>query len=90
MSEKHIPTPRTLFGFRLRTLAALVVIALVSVIALGADLASEGLVYDLFWQTTGESEPLDNGQFMFQPFHHGRGYGAISPPRAAKGQFAQR
>lgn len=68
MSEKYTPSPRTLFGFRLRTLAVLVVIALVGVIALGADLASEGLVYDLFWQTTGESEPLEQilgfGQYL--------------------------
>lgn len=70
MSDTHTPASRTLFGFRPRTLVALAVIALVGVIALGADLAFEGMAYDLFWQTTGETEPLEQllgfGQYLMR------------------------
>lgn len=55
----EIQTPRTWFGFRWRTLAALVVIVLLGALALGADLAFEGAIYDLFWRTTGETEPAN-------------------------------
>jgi len=60
--------PQTLFGFRLRTLAVLIVVALVALAALALDLLSEGLVYDYLWQVTGETRPasqvLGFGQYL--------------------------
>ncbi|MGQ9851607.1 MAG: cellulase family glycosylhydrolase [Aggregatilineaceae bacterium] len=60
--------PRTLFGFQLRTLAVLTLLALLATGALALDLASEGLVYDYFWEVTGETSPLEQllgfGQYL--------------------------
>ncbi len=68
MNETH--ASRTLFGFRLRTLVLVAQIALAGVIALGADLAFEGQLYDLFWRTTGETDPpqqlLGFGQYLMR------------------------
>lgn len=62
------PLPRTLFGFRLRTLIVFVVLILVASGALALDLASEGLVYDYLWGVTGETAPLEQvlgfGQYL--------------------------
>ncbi len=79
----HTTRPRTLFGFRLRALAALALLALAATGALALDLAAEGLVYDYFWRVTGETEPLEQllgfGQYLVrwtraqpdtQPFAH--------------------
>lgn len=60
--------PRTRFGFRLRTLAALLVLALIGALALGADLRAEGRLYHALWELTGETEPLEQllgfGQYL--------------------------
>jgi hypothetical protein len=65
-----INAPRTLFGFRLRTLAALIVLALIGIAALGLDLMNEGLVYHYFWNVTGETAPfkqvLGFGQYLMR------------------------
>jgi polysaccharide biosynthesis protein PslG len=50
-------TARTLFGFRLRTLAAVVIVVTIGAAALALDLASEGLVYEYLWDVTGETAP---------------------------------
>ena len=66
MNSIHIPS--TLFGFRLRTLVIVAVILLAGAVALALDLYSEGLVYDLLWDVTGETEPpqqvLGVGQYL--------------------------
>lgn len=58
----------TLFGFKLRTLLIVAALGLIGLIALGADLAFEGLVYDYLWRTTGETSPpnqiLGYGQYL--------------------------
>ncbi|MCD4686881.1 MAG: hypothetical protein K8S97_13195 [Anaerolineae bacterium] len=68
MNTQHTSPPRTLFGFRWRTLVLLMALALLGVIALGLDLAFEGLIYDHFYATTGETEPLEQllgyGQYL--------------------------
>ncbi len=60
--------PRTLFGFRPRTLAALALLALAATGALALDLAFEGAIYDALWEVTGETEPLEQllgfGQYL--------------------------
>jgi hypothetical protein len=62
--------PRTLFGFRLRTLALWFALALVGIAALGLDLTNEGLVYDTLWNVTGETAPhkqvLGFGQYLMR------------------------
>ncbi|MBN2305481.1 MAG: hypothetical protein JXQ72_13430, partial [Anaerolineae bacterium] len=59
---------RTLFGFRWRTLAILVALALIGIAALGLDLMVEGLVYNYLWNVTGETAPgkqlLGFGQYL--------------------------
>lgn len=60
--------PRTLFGFRPRTLIVLALLAVVVTGALALDLAFEGMVYDTLWEVTGETEPLEQllgfGQYL--------------------------
>lgn len=60
--------PRTLFGFQLRTLAVLILLALLATGALALDLTFEGMVYDYFWEVTGETAPLEQvlgfGQYL--------------------------
>jgi hypothetical protein len=62
--------PRTLFGFRFRTLALLVALALAGTVALGLDLMNKGLVYDALWNVTGETAPskqlLGFGQYLMR------------------------
>jgi hypothetical protein len=62
--------PRTLFGFRLRTLAGVIALALVGIAALGLDLMNEGRVYDYLWNVTGETAPhkqvLGFGQYLMR------------------------
>ncbi len=48
---------RRWFGFRPRTLIALALLVALGTGALGADLALHGRVYNLLWETTGETEP---------------------------------
>lgn len=59
---------RTLFGFRFRTLLVCAVLALAATGALALDLAFEGMVYDYFWEVTGETAPpeqvLGFGQYL--------------------------
>lgn len=61
-------TPRTLSGFRPRTLIVLALLAVVATGALALDLAFEGMVYDTLWEVTGETEPLEQllgfGQYL--------------------------
>jgi hypothetical protein len=68
MDNTH--APRTLFGFRLRTLAALIALALVGIAALGLDLMNEGRVYNYLWNVTGETAPfkqvLGFGQYLMR------------------------
>ncbi len=60
--------PRTLSGFRPRTLIVLALLAVVATGALALDLAFEGAIYGYFWQVTGETEPLEQllgfGQYL--------------------------
>ena len=64
----NTPRPRTLFGFRPHTLIVFALLALLATGALALDLASEGLVYDYFWEVTGETAPLEQllgfGQYL--------------------------
>lgn len=61
---------RTLFGFRLRTLATAAVLIVIAAAALGLDLLSEGLVYDALWHITGETDPANQllgfGQYLMR------------------------
>ncbi|MCZ7539043.1 MAG: hypothetical protein M5U29_03820 [Anaerolineae bacterium] len=63
-----IPRPRTLFGFRLRALIVLALLAVITIGALALDLAFEGMVYDALWEVTGETAPLEQllgfGQYL--------------------------
>lgn len=60
--------PRTLFGFRPRTLIALALLIALAAGALALDLAFEGLAYDALWEVTGETAPLEQllgfGQYL--------------------------
>jgi hypothetical protein len=47
-----------LFGFSLRTIATMLLTAFFALIALGLDLANDGLIDRLLWNVTGETEPL--------------------------------
>ncbi len=47
-----------LFGFQIKTLAAVVIAVWVGIAALAADLALDGAVDNLLWNITGETEPL--------------------------------
>ncbi|MCI0711280.1 MAG: hypothetical protein L0154_14075 [Chloroflexi bacterium] len=47
-----------LFGFPLSTITTVLLTMLIGIIALGLDLASDGLVDRLLWNITGETEPL--------------------------------
>ncbi|GAB4407447.1 MAG: hypothetical protein Kow00106_00240 [Anaerolineae bacterium] len=64
----HPAHTRTLFGFRLRTLALFAALALIATVALALDLAFEGRVYHYFWEVTGETAPLEQllgfGQYL--------------------------
>ncbi len=50
---------KRLFGFTVRTMVAVVIALLVGLVALALDLTNEGVAYDLLWQVTGETEPLE-------------------------------
>lgn len=50
---------RRLFGFRIRTLLAVAMALGIGCAALALDLMNEGVVYDLLWNVTGETEPLE-------------------------------
>ncbi|MBI5961774.1 MAG: hypothetical protein HY866_23760, partial [Chloroflexi bacterium] len=54
--KKHFFS-HTLFGFRLSTLVICAAFALIGVAALGLDLLNHGLIYEYFWDVTGETEP---------------------------------
>ena len=60
--------PHTLFGFRPHTLIVLALLAVIVTGALVLDLAFEGMVYDYFWEVTGETAPLEQllgfGQYL--------------------------
>ncbi|NDJ78980.1 MAG: cellulase family glycosylhydrolase, partial [Chloroflexi bacterium] len=66
MNTRRLPS--TLFGFKLRTLAIVLVVGVIGMAALALDLMSEGLVYDWLWERTGETEPaqqvLGFGQYL--------------------------
>lgn len=47
-----------LFGFQIKTLVAVGFAALLGAVALFADLVFDGLVDDVLWNVTGETEPL--------------------------------
>ncbi|MBN1680109.1 MAG: hypothetical protein JW966_07440 [Anaerolineae bacterium] len=68
MDTLHDSSPRTLFGFRLRTLLIAAVVVLIGITALGFDLLSEGPIYETLWNLTGEIEPhkqiLGFGQWL--------------------------
>jgi len=70
MNEMISAPARTLFGFRLRTLAVIALVALAGSAALALDLAYEGAVYEYFWSVTGETEPLEQllgfGQYVMR------------------------
>ena len=67
LTEEHA---RTLFGFRLTTLAILIAVALIGTAALALDLVSEGLAHDYLWSVTGETSPpeqiLGFGQYLMR------------------------
>ena len=48
---------RSFLGFRLRTLLVILMVLLVSSTALALDLTNDGLIDELLWNVTGETEP---------------------------------
>jgi hypothetical protein len=52
-------TKTTLFGFSLRTLLIVAIAFSIGTVALALDLWNDGLVADLLWNLTGETEPLE-------------------------------
>ncbi len=47
-----------LFGFQMKTLLAILFALIIGIVALGLDLKFDGMVDDLLWNVTGETEPM--------------------------------